>query len=592
MTSRKIASLLLLLSIIMTACASGTATPTSSVVASQAAPATQAPAPTAAPTSAPQKQIVILSDDIPAGLDPDGPSNSVPAVQEGIANLADPLVEYAPKGPNSTNVNLLDFSKFEGRLAQSWDYDPATLTWTFHLRHDVVGCDGEKFTADDVLYTFARAKSVSGSGAVGWFLASVASVKGFTSDVFSTDKAKAAQAQVLGDEVKKIDDYTVQITQSAPNQLLLPVLTIFALKPFSKQIMQQHATSDDPWTHQWNNTVGYPGFGAYCLQSWTKDSEFIVTANPNYYRGKPPIDRIIYRKVAQETDRYAALASGDAQVIEHLSMQTAQTLLKNPNVTVASVTGNENMFMGLNYKIPPFDNIKVRQALAYAIPYDQIVQTAYFGSAKKWDMMVPSTYPDAFEPSAPYTYDLAKAKQLLADAGYPGGAGLNTKFPDSWTLSYVSEREGTLGPAATIIKSALASLGITVQLNPLPETQFDTHLITKNDLPMMLDDLEKPIAVDSGYAMLLFFVSKKNGGLVNFVNYDNPAFDALYAKMIVEPDKATRSDDLHQMENMMQNELPWVPIVEYPTIWGTAKNLSGITWYADNDLRWYDLSLK
>ena len=208
------------------------------------------------------KEALILTGDVPPGLDYDGPTAASPATQTGLANLLEPLVYYPFSHTNDENVRILDFQDFEGRLAESWSFDASTLTWTFNLRRGVKGCNGAEFNADDVLYTFARAKSVSGSAPISWFLSNVASIAGFTPAVFGDDDAKK-----LGEEVKKIDDYTVQIKQGAPNKLMLPVLTIFGIQMLDKQIMEANATADDPWAHKYNNEVNAPGFGAYCLDS-------------------------------------------------------------------------------------------------------------------------------------------------------------------------------------------------------------------------------------------------------------------------------------------------------------------------------------
>ena len=168
--------------------------------------------------------LLVLTDDVQAGLDFDGPTSSTIQSYTGIVNLLDPLVYFQKGAVNDEGVQLLDFQKFEGRLAESWSYDAASLTWTFNLRRGVKGCGGATFNADDVLYTFARAKSVSGSAPISWFLSNVASIAGFTPAVFGD-----AEAKKLGNEVTKIDDYTVTIKQSAPNKLMLPVLTIFGI---------------------------------------------------------------------------------------------------------------------------------------------------------------------------------------------------------------------------------------------------------------------------------------------------------------------------------------------------------------------------
>ncbi|MDR3536931.1 MAG: ABC transporter substrate-binding protein, partial [Acetobacteraceae bacterium] len=156
-----------------------------------------------------QTQLLYLTEDVPVSLDPDGPSSTVNTSQVGRINLLEPLIGYAMKGPNDDGIRIPDFTKFEGRLAESWDYDAASATWTLHLRHGVIGCSGNEFTADDVVYTLARAKSVTGATTIAWFSGSVAGIKGFTADVFKGGDKE------LGDAVTVVDPYTVKITQGS-----------------------------------------------------------------------------------------------------------------------------------------------------------------------------------------------------------------------------------------------------------------------------------------------------------------------------------------------------------------------------------------
>lgn len=532
-------------------------------------------------------QLLVLAEDVPAGLNVDGAAISIPTTQTGVDNLMEPLVYYQSAGENDEGIKIFDFNKFEGRLAESWTYDEDTLTWTFNLRRGVKGCNGATFNADDVIYTFARGKSVSGSAPIVWFLSNVASIAGFTTDVFGDDP----EAKKLGDEILKIDDYTVQFRQAAPNKLFLPVLTIFGLYIYDKEIMEANATPDDPWSHKYADNVGAPSFGPYCLENWEKDKEFSVTANPDYYRGEAAIERVIYRKVPQSGNRLAILRTGQAQLVEHLTPKEFNSLRGTRGVNVAGILGNETLFVHMNFKTPPFDNIKLRQAIAHAIPYERIIRDGYFGQAKPWLGHIPSSYPGFAVSDTQYEFDVEKAKALLAEAGFPGGEGLDA-FPGAFDLAYVAEKESTLGPIATMIRSALKDIGIDVRLDPIPQTQYGDRQLVKKDLPFALNDQEKPIGVDAGYATLLFFVSGDRGGLNNMVNYSNRKLDDLFAKANIEPDDAKRNAQLAEIQDMLQEDVTWLPVVEWKTQWGFSKKLKGLTWHADNSVRWYDLSLK
>ena len=533
------------------------------------------------------KQLLVLSEDVVAGFDYDGPSAAIPSSQQGMVTLLEPLVTYAKGKVNENGVQLPDFSKFEGALAESWTFDEKTLTWTMKLRKGVKGCNGATFNADDVVYTFARAKSVSGAAPIGWFLSNVGSIAGFTPDVFGKDP----KAKELGDEVKKIDDYTVQIRQSEPNALFLPVLTIFGLLMFDKETMEAHATAKDPWSHDYVNNENAPGFGAYCLDKWKKGEEVSYKANPDYYRGAPAIAQVSIKRVPQSSNRLVVLRSGQAQLVTGLTPKEFSSLKDVSGIHVGGVIGNENMFIHMNFKSKPFDNPKIREAIAYAIPYDQIIKTGYFGEASKWEGVVPSSYPGYVPAANPTKYDPAKAKALLAEAGYPDGKGLDA-FAASFQLSYVAEKESTLGPIVNIMQSALRAVGIPATLNPIPQTQYGDRQLVKGDLPFAVNDQEKPIGVDAGYATQLFFVTKEKGGLNNMVNYSNAKVDDTWAKARVEPDTAKRNAMLAEIQQQIISDTAWLPVTEYKTQWAYSDKLAGMRWYPDNSIRFSDLSIK
>lgn len=536
-------------------------------------------------SAASAQQLLVLAEDVVAGFNYDGPSAAIPSSQQGMVTLLEPLVRYAPGAANDTGVVMPDFTKFEGALAESWTYDEKSLTWTLKLRQGVKGCNGATFNADDVIYTFARAKSVSGAAPIGWFLSNVASIAGFTPAVFGDDP----KAKELGDEVKKIDDYTVEIRQSEPNALFLPVLSIFGLLVFDKETMEAHKTAEDPWSHNYANNENAPGFGPYCLDSWQKNQEVSYKANPDYWGGAPKIERVTVRRVPQSSNRLVVLRTGQAQLVTGLTPKEYDSLRAVQNLKVGGVIGNENMFIHMNYKSKPFDNAKLRQAIAHAIPYDQVIATGYFGQATKWDGVVPSGYPAYAAAQSPVKYDPEQAKKLLAEAGYPEGKGLEA-FADAFQLSYVAEKESTLGPIVNIIQSSLRNVGIPASLNPIPQTQYGDRQLVKRDLPFAINDQEKPIGVDAGYAVQLFFVSPDKGGLNNMVNYSNTTVDDLWSKARIEPDAAKRTEMLGQIQQQIYGDLAWLPVVEYKTQWAYSSKLKGLRWYPDNSIRYSDLS--
>lgn len=549
------------------------------VACAPATPAPETPAP-ATPTPVEEKTMVILAEDIPAGMDWEGPSVVLPTSQTGFSNIYEPLINYSfVESETDPGVFVPDFTNAEPALAESWEVAEDGVTWTFHLREGLKSAWGNELTVDDIEWSLSRGKNVGGSVPCTWFLMSVMSfwdASPLAPDATPEDKA-------LGPEFKKIDDYTFQIKQFEPNKLVLPVMPIYCMYIHDSDEAKKHLTEDDPWGYKYLNEEGAYGFGAYTIESWTKDVEFIARANPNYWAGKPPVDKIIYRKVPTSSSRYAAVLKGDAQVVEHLTYKEFDDLMGQPGVTVNGVYGNENLFLQLNWNDPLWQNIDMRKALAYAIPYEDIIETAYYGQAKQWNGLIHSTYISYHEKPF-YSHDLDKAREYLAKAGFPEGQGLEA-YPESLKLTYVVERSSFLEPVATLMQTELAKVGIPIVLDPIPNVQYGDRMIVKKDLPMGFNDMEKAIGPDAGYQTMLYFVTAP-AGINNMANYSNARVDELFYAARGEADFEKRDAMLDEIQTILMEDLAWVPIVERKTLIATSDNVCCNYWYPDNSLRW------
>jgi peptide/nickel transport system substrate-binding protein len=381
----------------------------------------------------------------------------------------------------------------------------------------------------------------------------------------------------------------VKIQQGTPNGFFLTGFTLHPIYIFDSKEMKAHSTPDDPWSHNWGNTEGIAGFGPYCLERWVKGDEYVVRANPAYYRGKPPIDRVVMKKVPQSSNRVVTLRSGQAGLIQGLTPREYAALRGTRNVTVGGVYGNEALFISPLFTSPVWKDKRLREALAYGIDYDQLLATGYVGQARKWDKLVPTTFPGATATMAEYTYNPEKAKALLAEAGYPGGAGLE-KFPEDMKLTYAAEREATLGPVATVMQSSLRAIGIPIVLDPVAQSQMASRRLVKRDLPLALSDIDKAVAIDTIYDINLFFASREKGGIVNTNYYSDPKLDAMIDASRPLTAIADRIAAAKPMQDLMAEDFPWVAIAETKTQWAYSSKLKGMTWYPDNSIRWFDLS--
>lgn len=552
-----------------------------------------------AASTAQAEDLLYLSYNVPNSLNVDGPGGTFPPSYGGMVQVLEPLVYFEQGPPNADGFAELDIKTFQGRLAESWSFDEDSLTWTINLRRGVKGCNGATFDADDVIYTLARAKSISGTAPVGYFLANVGSIDKFTPALFGARAAanKAIEEgkeppspdpRELGDEVTKVDQYTLKIRQEAANGLFLPVFAIFALHIYDKETMEANATEDDPWSHNYANSVNAPGFGPWCVAEWQKEETIILEANKDYYRGAPHYERVIWKKVPESSNRLTILRTGQADFVDSLSPREFDSLKKVKGIKVDGGYLNSTVMMSLNWGRPPFDNVKVRKAIAHAIPYDQLIEKVYFGSARKWEGLIPPEYPGYHKPSVSYDYNPAKAKQLLAEAGYPDGKGLE-QFADEFKLAFVAERESIVGPVATIIQSALKEVGFPVLLDPLPLQQYSDRQFVKKDLGMALNDTSRPIGIDAAYAVMLQYVTVSKGGINNWGNYSNEKVDDLFFAVKGEADQAKRDAMLKEIQDIIMDELALVPVMEYKYQYAWREGVKGVSVHGEGQPRFYDL---
>jgi peptide/nickel transport system substrate-binding protein len=186
-----------------------------------------------------------------------------------------------------------------------------------------------------------------------------------------------------------------------------------------------HATDSDPWSMEWAKS-NYVGYGPYKIKDFTPGSQLIYESFENYWEGAPKIKTIILREIQEPSTRAILLATGEINVAEWLDARTAASLKNQPNLSIWS---GGNLWTGviLNNKVKPFDDVRVRQALAWATPYDDISKVAYSGLSVPWHSLGVSNFLIGYtEENWPYigAPNYEKAKTLLKDAGYGDGIQL------------------------------------------------------------------------------------------------------------------------------------------------------------------------
>ena len=516
------------------------------------------PAPEPAPAEAEVRTTLVqLEATIAPALDSDGAGGGVGrSFQQTYANVYEPLIEYV-RTDDGSGVLVPDFSEpFDMRLAES--IEPAgDLLWDIKLRQGVLSHRGNEFTADDVIWTWERYKCVCNTAPIGWFLANFMSILG--PEVFEEGADTS-----LNDEVVKIDDYTVRFKQFAPNELFPRVLAIFSQYPYDSTEAKKHVTEDDPFAQEFLDQTDTAGFGPYFINAWEKGSSITYEASPDYYRGQPQFTTVIARALPESSNRLAAILSGDADVATELTPRELEEVRESDGAKVIEwAESNQTLQVGISAEIEPwaaggnpYKQRLLRQALAFAMPYDDIQAKVLFGSGRRWDGLITSTFPGGKSYPGRYITDPAKASELLAEAGYPNAEGLEGP---GLVLYYTAERSSLLEPIATEIQTALAAVGITITLEPLPAVEFDDRNSgAKRELALALMDQEYAHGTDPSYMTELFYIT---GGIVNRTGYSNTVMDELFARA----KNGTGDERLElfaKIQDILIEDVPRVPLFE------------------------------
>lgn len=441
---------------------------------------------TAEKPSAPQKIIVALDTEI-STMELDAFKSDAAYVLD--SNTQERPIDYVLKpGPNDTWNSGSDF---EGMLVDSWEFSADGKVLTFHIRKGVTFYNGNPVDAKAFKHSYDRHISLT---------------HGITRPMMDMALGAVATGSAV-DQVKIVDDYTVELQMTDINKNILNFLATTVVPIIDPAFTAEHATADDPWaTEYWkNNTIGT---GPYRLAKFTPGVEWELEPYEGYWNKKAVKNAgIIVKVVPSAETRQLLLKAGDVDVVWGIPFKDMKELEKDPNINVVQFASRSQNFMIMNNAIPPFDNVKVRQAVSYAIPYKDLINRALYGYASPLKSPFPSTMPGSDYSFWPYgdgrNYD--KAKELLAEAGFPDG--FQTEL-----FVHMGKQDDL--DAATLIQSALANVGIDVKLSVVSSGPFFDSLFGRK-APMIIHYIYAYVN-DPYYYSFYCIVSE---GVANFANY-------------------------------------------------------------------------
>src|SRR5579884_2153931 len=473
------------------------------------------------------------------------------------ANIVGTLLGRKPvKGQYPQTTNGVT-GQYVGQLAQSWTLSKSRTTLTFHLRQGVKFADGTPLTSADVKFSFLRGLEDPLS-----YLPSVMKMLTITS----------------GNQITTPDANTVVFHFTKFNPFTYELMSIWATGIMSEKAVKAHATAKDPWANTWLKT-NMVSTGPYTLSRSTPGVEYDFTPNPNYWdRSQYPCNGGIVVKVTPNaSDRLLLIQRGGVDVARSLDYKDISKLKENSNLQVLRYSTPDMRELGLNNNVKPFDNQTVRQAIAYAIPYQQILQTLWSGYASPLKSIVPPGQPTSDPSTWPYKTDLAKAKQLLAKAGYPNGFS---------TTLYTRSEDNEDQQAAVLIQESLAKVGVKVTIQKMLTAAYAAKEFGKRDMPMFFWNWIS--FVNDPYYGFTFLSQCKQG--TNFANYCNPQVDTLIAKGMYEANPSKRAAISRQIQRLVAQGAADIGLGTPDSIVVMSKNVHG--WFQQPDLnaRYYTLS--
>ena len=454
---------------------------------------------------------------------------------------------------------LVEFKKgsteIEPALAESWDISDDGLTYTFHLRKGVKFHTTKEFTpsrefnADDVIFSFERQLDPNHP---------YHNVSKGTYPYFN-----AMKFPKLLKSVEKVDDNTVKITLNQKDATFLASLGMDFISIYSAEYADKMMKAGTPEVID-NKPVGT---GPFVFVDYKTDQAAQYVAFDDYWKGRTPLDRLVITIVPDATTRYAKLQAGSCDLILFPNVADLAKMKTDPKVQLLEQKGLNVAYIAFNNEKPPFDNVKVRQALNYAVDKKAIIDAVYQGGGTAAKNPLPPTIWSYNDEIQEYPYDPEKAKQLLAEAGYPNG--FETDF---WIQPVIRSSNPNPKRLAELVMADWAKVG--VKANPVTFEWADYQKRAK------AGELTAGIfgwSGDNGDPdnFLSPLLASSNIGNSNYARFSNPEFDALLTKAIGLTDKAQRSELYKQAQVIFHEQSPWIPVAHSVGFAPLSKRVKG-----------------
>jgi len=416
-------------------------------------------------------------------------------------------------------------------LATHWTVSEDGRTWTFYLREGVRFHDGTPLDAQAVKQSFDRL----------------------------LDPANAFPRASLHSDIVAVEvvgPYAVSFTTAQPAGAML-----------ARMAHPSAAIVSIPAVERWGSAFGqHPvGTGPFKFESWTPGQEIVLVRNGDYFKGAPAIERVTYRVVPEESVRTLMLQAGEVHVAVGIPPDQIPLLERMRGVEVKQTPSTMMMYLAMNGQKSPFNDVRVRQAMNYAINKEEIVEYLLSGLADVADSPL-SPVIWGYARTGVYEYNPQKARQLLAEAGYPNGFSMSLWTPVGRYLQDL--------PTAEIVQAQLAEVGINVRVETW---EFGAYIeeIKKAQYDMVLLGWS-PSTGDADWGLFPVFHSTQWPPQSNRALYGNPVADALMEAGQREPDQEKRREIYRELQQIIFNDAPWIFLWSTQQIVAHRSELTGI----------------
>jgi peptide/nickel transport system substrate-binding protein len=454
-------------------------------------------------------------------------------------NAYDRLLRFAT-GRRADGTLAEDPTRIEGELAEHWDVSEDGREITLVLRDGARFHDGTPVTTEDVKWSLDRVVSIPVGRAQ-----------------FGTGSmTDPAQFSVL-------DSRTVRITTPRADRFTLPNLALTFPVIVNSRLARAHATAADPWATDWLRG-NVAGGGAFRLEQHTPGQRLLLARNDDWRCGPPPgFRRVLWQVSPTAASRRAALERGDADWVQDLLPQDAAALAAAGRLQVPDgAAPGAFHFIGMSAAHPPFDDPRVRQAVAWALPYRAMFEAALFGRGRPLFGTAEAADALRFPQPLGYATDPARARALLAEAGL--ASGFATRFSFDQTRATVG------GPVALLVQEALGRIGIRVTIETVPGGQLGT-LLERRQVPFFFEGSAAFLAAPDYFFRVFYHGATR----WNFGAYDNPEFAALVERTRYAAEGAAYDADVVRMIALARRDVPIIPLWQPASDNGLQPGITG-----------------